>query len=198
MASTTISLVYNDIFEKEPQGMFDDGYECSIASDGMMMFHHYHDDGDVFMFGRLVFAKEIQTIFVTDIYGFNFHSFADETEFTDMDGLDHNEHCFSQFDFYDFIKDKYPSYTNVVYGGDQLLLAAERYKENISKQAPILANCLPLLAVGTIMKNQVPAWTVEDYYEPINIKDMFSLDPKDYSTARAWFQNLLPLYMIIN
>jgi hypothetical protein len=36
MASTTISLVYNDIFEKEPQGMFDDGYECSIASDGMM------------------------------------------------------------------------------------------------------------------------------------------------------------------
>lgn len=173
--------------------MYDDGYDCIISSDGLMSFHHYHDDGDLFTFAHLVFAKEIDTIFVVNIYGFNYHSFADEREFFDIDGLDENEHCFAHQDLGNYLMEWYPSYKHVAYGVDNLIVASERYKESISKQAPILANVLPSLAVGAILKNQVPVWTLEnEFVQAADIKAMFSLDPENHQAAFGWFHETSP------
>jgi hypothetical protein len=167
--------------------MYDDGYECIVSSEGFMSFRHYHDDGDLFAFGTLIFAPEISTIFIVDIYGFNFHSFEDQTEFYNMDELEENTHCIDRDTVYDVLSELFPAYTICKFGYDELTTAKDDYLQSLTAQAPILANVLPSLVIKEIARHQLPKWvsepTLDPFLPPIT-------DPSDHRSAFAHFLKL--------
>lgn len=105
-----------------------------------MQLHYYTDDGDIFLFGCVVFAKEIKTIFVTDINGFNFHSFAEQSEFYDIDELENKDHHLKRETLNDILLKMCPAYSVISHGHDELGLAIE----------PALMQLFPSLVVNNI------------------------------------------------
>lgn len=191
-----LRIITNEVFRKTPKHMYDDGVDCIVSSDGLMSFHHYHDDGDLFAFGTLVFAPEISKIFILDIYGFNFHGFADQTEFTDIDGLEENDHAIRRNDLYDVLLDMFPSYQEVRFGVDEFQIAQETYKNNILQQTPILASIFPSLVVSKITREQIPSWAMDVPEIPF-LPEIFNVDPYNHRTAFAHFLVFDPVSICI-
>ena len=191
----SLKIVSNVSSKKTPKGIRDDGYHCIVYSDGLMSLRHYHDDGDIFIFGTLVFAPEISTIFVVDIYGFNFHCFEDQTEFNTIHELETNAHGITRSSINAVILDlfqafqAFQAFTTISYGMESLNAARKSYTESIADQSPILANIFPSLVVSKIMNYQLSKWVTENPYIPFR-PEVFELDPNDHRSAFKCFKDI--------
>ena len=185
----SLKIVSNVSSKKTPKGIRDDGYHCIVYSDGLMSLRHYHDDGDIFIFGTLVFAPEISTIFVVDIYGFNFHSFEHQTEFHSIDEMETNAHGITRQSINDVVLDLFPVYITISYGMGDLDVSRQSFSNSIANKSPILANIFPSLVVSKIMQYQLSKWITEDPYIPFR-PEVFELNPNDHRSAFKCFKDI--------
>lgn len=189
-------MTSNDVYEKKPSHMYDHGYKLVVSyPDNVIRIRHYHDDGELFVFGRLIFAPEIKTIFVLDLYGFNYHSFADQAEFYGADGLESNEHCIRIDEISSIILPAFPElYEHVEYGMDELTAAVNEYRGQLIKQTPALAHILPSLLIHKVLQAETPSW-VKASYDTMNLKERFYLDINDYYYVSDLFTDVPDVYI---
>ena len=176
--------------------MYDDGHHCIVYSDGSMSLRHYHDDGDLFIFGTLVFAPEISTIFVVDIYGFNFHSFEHQTEFHSIDEMENNAHAITRQSINDVVLDLFPVYITISYGMGDLDVSRQSFSNSIANKSPILANIFPSLVVSKITHYQLPKWVTNTPHIPF-LPEVFELDPNDSRSAFRCFKDIPEVHVYI-
>lgn len=194
MAFVSLFLTTNQVFEKNVEYLYDDGYKLIVSSDGLMRLHHYHDDGDMFLFGNIVFAPEISTVFVFDLYGYNFHSFADQAEFYGMDGLSENEHGVDEIVLNSIFRHAYPQYQYVRYGMGELLDAVNTFRAELLTQTPALSSIFPALVVKKIVDMQTPSW-VKKHYTEEDLKAKYMLNNNDFVDTICMFKNVPDVYV---
>jgi hypothetical protein len=193
----SIKIITNTIARKVPRHFRDDGYDCIVSSDGIMKFHHYHEDGDFFAFARIVFAKEILTIFIPEIFGFNFHNHLEESEFNAIDEMEENMHGYMRDDLEKVIFNMFPGFARIHYGPQELETAIATYKTTLAARVHTLASVFPPLVLAKIVKHHVPTW-VATKHTPAHLATMLKLDSSDHRTAFFWFLDFSLVKLKIN
>lgn len=150
-------------------------HECIVSSDGIMKFHSYHKDRHLFAFAHIIFAKEISTIFLPEIFGWkwNFHKQLDESEFSDIDEMD----IFNKEAMESVLFGMFPGYTKIRHGPHELNIAIDAYKTTLATRVHTLASVFPPLVLAKIAKHHVPTWVsakhVPTYLEKTDCRDDF-------------------------
>jgi hypothetical protein len=184
MSLINLRIFSAEILEKHMKSQWDCAYKCIVGNDHIMKFHLLHDDGDEFVYAKLLFCSDIQTIYITHIYGYNFHSFEEPVEFWELDGL------------YDLVEDEmvtallkmYPKFSNVKYF-DEEDFTHEVYdiQRALIDQACVLSNSLPYNVVDQIIIKNLPSWTQYQHDPTFNLKDHFALDNTNYDLSCSIF-----------
>lgn len=193
----TIKIITNTVSRKSQKHMGDDGHDCIVSSDGLLRFHHWHEDGDLFAFASVIFAPELSTIFIPEIFGFNFHSFANQSEFYDIQEMEENEHVITRQEFQDVLLGMFPAYNRILYDPDELDTAIDTYKATVAAQAPVLANVFPPLVLAKILREQLPDW-VTKHHVTAYLPCRFELDSTDHRSAFRWFLDFSPVSVEID
>jgi hypothetical protein len=185
-----LTLKVNDVFEKLMERFYDDGYLSVIekipgaTNEAVMKLYYYHEDGSEFAFCTLLFCPELKTIYITNAYGYNFHSFETEFEYWDAENL---ESCCGR-DMFKFILTWYPEYTSVKhFTKEDFEDQVNNYRRGLVNQGVALSSKLPYNIVDSILQTNKPTWM--DYeFTPYDLKERLQLDNLDYQGSLDMFE----------
>lgn len=191
------TIVCNQVFEKKPAEVYDNGFKIITSSDGFMRIHHYHQDGDLFFFANYVLAEDINTLFVLNMYGYNVHHYDDESEFDHIEELIDNAHMISEIELSDILMCAFPGVIFVDFGLEVFENTKRSYKNEIVYNTSLLAAALPSLAVANIIKAQHMPWMLQNAAY-VDLKQRFSINTYDAcDTFSQWFENIKDVDLVI-
>jgi hypothetical protein len=181
-----LALNVNDVFEKPMERFYDDGYFSVIEkipgaiNKAVMKLHHYHEDGSEFVFCTLLFCPELKTIYITNIYGYNFHSFETEHEYWDAVTLD--TYVFG------YLLTWYPEYTHVKhFTKEDFEDQVNNYRAGLVNQGVVLSSKLPYNVVDSILQTNKPPWMDYEFIS-YDLKDRLHLHNLDYQGSLDIFE----------
>lgn len=185
MADIKIHITCNTVLEKSMTSYGDFGFKSVVVHNpwsevnALMKLHLWNEEEDEFFFAELLFCKEINTMYITDLYGYNFHSFDEETEYYEPDDI--RENVSEQLN--SILRKMFPQYNQIKFFDiDEFYVDAYNYMQTVTDGASTLANVLPKLVVQSIINQQVPFWVYYQYY-PRDLKAVLQLDNFNYATS---------------
>lgn len=182
------TIVCNQVFEKKPAEVYDNGFKIITSSDGFLRINHYHRDGDLFFFANYVLAEDINTLFILNMYGYNVHHYDDESEFDHIEELIDNAHMISEIELCDILMLAFPGVIFIDFGHEVFENTKRSYKYEIVYN---------ILAVAKIIKAQQMPWMSQNAAY-VDLKRRFSIDTSDAcETLRTWFENIKDVDLII-
>jgi hypothetical protein len=168
------TIICNQVFEKKPTKVYENGFKVITSSDGFMRIHHYHQYGDLFFFANYILAEDLNTLFVLNMYGYNVNHY-DEREFDHIEELLDNAHMISEIELCDILMSAFPGVIFVDFGYEVFENTKRSYQDEI---------------VALPWMSQNAAY--------VDLKRRFSVDTSDAGrTFSQWFENIKDIDLII-
>lgn len=117
-----------------------------------------HDDGDEFIFADVLFCDSIETIFITDYYGFNFHSWDEWVEYCPELYEQQPEVANYLYEIMHILKKMYPTYKVYRYNkGHYKNLQEKAIQETWDRINAVSNNMIPDIQ-SLLFQKIVPMW----------------------------------------
>lgn len=158
-----MNVRFNDVVIKPQQSWHDDRQVAYLEKYdsclGQLSWWMIHEDGDEFMFADILICEEVQVMFITDYYGFNFHSWDEYVEY--RPSLRSEQPMVEQNlqEMKNILKKMYPTYSIYLYNKGHYKKLQTEMLNHRNYQTTALHKWLPMDIRENIYNQVVPRWT---------------------------------------
>ena len=158
-----MNVRFNDVVIKSQRSSFDDRQVAYLEKYdtclGQLSWWMSYEDGDEFMFADILICEEIQVMFITDYYGFNFHNYDECVEYRPALRSEQPQVEENLQEMKNILKKMYPTYTVYLYNKGLYKKLQAEMLDMRRYQSIALHKWLPFDIRENIYGRMVPRWT---------------------------------------